>query len=313
MKISPTWARRIQAALVGAIAGSMIAVVLKLREQIIDYPWDFQPAYLVLSTTLVVIATLYWAIFWAWMLKRMYGSQASLVQTANIYIYGNTAKYLPGSVWNYFARGYLGTRIGIPASSVWIVSLYEILLALFTGAAVYLLSLGFPHQHQPAFSIEWVGLVTVGLFLSLSPPAIQLAISLAGRILKRSSEGIRMRYSYLDYLTYTSFSFFTWVLVGAGFYLLVRSVIPLPFYQLPEFAGLWGLAVVISLASIGIPQGIGIKEGVLVLAMAASMPVPAAVGIAVLSRIWTIACEVISTGLWWLFGAIGGRIIPKNY
>jgi len=294
------WIGRLQAALVGLIIGSIIALLIRLWDQIQRIPWRFNGWYLSLSVVLLVMGIVGWAIVWSWMLQRLGKQRLPLRETASVYIYGNAAKYVPGAVWNYFARVYLGQRQGVEMRRMWIANLIEILVSLCTGLILYGGSLLWPHIHRPFLPKQLIVILITALLAVISPPVLHVLDSSVRKLYGQSSQHEPVLLSWSNLVAYVVFSCITWLLIGLAFYFLVQSVYRLPLDYLPEAIGVWSLSVVAGLAAIGIPQGLGVKEGILVMAMNAVVPLPVALSISVLSRVWLIVCDLVATLSWWL-------------
>jgi uncharacterized membrane protein YbhN (UPF0104 family) len=295
------WIGRLQAAFVGLIVGSITVLLIRLWGQIRRIPWRFNGLHLSLSVVLLVTGIVSWAIVWSWMLQQLGKRRLPLRETASVYIYGNAAKYVPGAIWNYFARVYLGQRQGMEVRQMWIANLIEILVSLCTGLILYGGSLLWPHIHRSLLPKQLIVTLITALLAVVSPPALRVLDSLVRRLQRQGgSQHQPILLSWGSFARYILFSCITWLLIGLAFYFLVQSVYPLPLNYLPEAIGVWSLSVVVGLAAVGIPQGLGVKEGILVMAMNAIVPLPVALSISVLSRVWLIACDLVATLAWWL-------------
>jgi hypothetical protein len=78
----------------------------------------------------------------------------------------------------------------------------------------------------------------------------------------------------------------------------VLSVYPAQNFHAVELVGGWLFSFVAGLLAIGVPQGIGVRDGILVLFLSASMPLPAAIALATLSRLWLIIGDFVTPLVW---------------
>jgi uncharacterized membrane protein YbhN (UPF0104 family) len=315
IKILPrAWINRIQAAIVGAILGSIISVIIKLWSQIRVIQWHFDAGYLLISILISVFTIIEWAVVWSWMLQKMNRVPNSLHQIINIYIYGNISKYLPGSVWNYVARGYLGQKKGIGISKIGLASVIEIIVSINAGLFLYYVSLFWPHIHRSFLPMPYMLAGIVILLITISPPIIKLIDSIQWKIRRRIPEDKpSFEFNWIIYTVYILFSYQVWLFIGIAFFLLIMSIHPLTTQFLPEAIGVWSFSVIVGLIAIGIPQGLGVKEGILTLALQAVVPLPVALSISIFSRFWLITCELLATFLWWGFDRLLPRILRKGY
>lgn len=295
------WIGRLQAALVGLIAGSIVTLLIRLWGQIQQIQWRFNGWYLSLSIVLVVMGIVGWAIVWSWMLQQLGQQRLSLRETIRVYIYSNAAKYAPGAVWNYFARVYLGQKQGVKARRMWTANLIEVVVSLCTGLILYTGSLLWPHVHHPFLTKQQLVILTTILLAVTSPPVLHMLDLLIRKLQRQQNfQHQPVILSWGSFVGYVAFSCITWLLIGLAFYFLVQSIYPLPLSYLPEAIGVWSLSVIVGLAAIGIPQGLGVKEGILVVALNAIVSMPVAISISVISRFWLIACDLIAMLSWWL-------------
>jgi len=312
--ISQAWINRIQAGIVGAILGSIISVIIKLWGPIQAIQWHFEGRYLGLSIFLVIATVIEWAVVWSWMVQKMSDEPTSLHQIINIYMYGNLSKYLPGSVWNYVARGYLGHKRGIGVRRVGFASLIEIVVSIATGLLLYAGSLIWPHIHQPFLS-QWILFaIFLILMLAISPPAIRRLDPIINKIRKKApntSPPVQLNWKY--FTIYNLLSWQVWLVIGIAFFLLAMSIYPLSLRQMPEVIGGFSFSIIVGLIAIGIPQGLGVREGVLTLSLQALVPLPVALSISLFSRFWLVLCELLATLLWWGFDRLSPGILRKDY
>ncbi len=301
------WLNRLQAALTGLVAGSIIWTVSTLWQRISQIQWHLQWAPLAVAVVLLVASLIGWAFAWSWMLGNLEGQAIPLWASARFYIYANAAKYIPGSVWNFFARAYLGGRAGRRPRTIWTATLFEFAAGIFTGLLLYAVSLIWPHTHPALLSpvLAW-GLPALLLIL-ISPPVINRLAN----VLKKNGPAIRLKSS--TFLIYLFLSIGTWVLIGSAFWLFLTSLDPaISTAFLPEAIGLWSIAVAAGMAAVGFPQGIGVKEAVLVFGLGFSMPLSQAVSVALLSRAWIIAGDLLALATWWIADRIYLRLNPNQ-
>lgn len=300
-RLSTSTLRRIQAAAVGVIVGSIWTVLIRMWDQLARIRWQFNGYYLLVSMLLVVVTIWVWAWVWAWMLRQLGQEQVPLRQMAGVYIYSNAAKYVPGSIWNYIARSYLGSRQGLATHRIWVAIFVEIACAVFTGLSLYGISLFWPHSHAPLLPLRATLISAAAVLCSILPPVLGKLVKLVPSLWQANGfQPHSIRLTWVTQISFALMSLLVWTVVGTAFFFLIQSVYPLPRSTLPETIGIWSFSVVISLLAIGIPQGIGVKEGILVIMLSALMPLPVAITISIISRAWTVICELVSVVVWWL-------------
>lgn len=300
--------RRVQVAVAGVVLGSIATLLFRLWGQIASIRWQFNGGYLFASVILVVGALIGWAWVWAWMLRRLSKHPIPLLNIVRIYLYTNAAKYIPGSIWNYAARSYL-TQQGFSLQRIWTASFIEFVCALFTGLCLYSASLVWTHQHQPFISPVISLALTIGLLACFSPPVLARILRVVSvfRCTKELSPHL-INFQWSTYVIFSLTSVIVWAGIGLAFFWLITSVYPLAYTHLPEVVGVWSLSVVISLLAIGIPQGFGVKEGILTIGLSTLVPFPIAFSVAFVARVWIIMCDLLSLALYWILEKLIMRV-----
>jgi uncharacterized membrane protein YbhN (UPF0104 family) len=74
-------------------------------------------------------------------------------------------------------------------------------------------------------------------------------------------------------------------------------VMLLPSSALPSLIGAWSFSATVGLVSLFAPYGLGVKEGILTLLLSMYMPTGTAAAVAILSRVWSISGDLLSTAL----------------
>jgi hypothetical protein len=132
----------------------------------------------------------------------------------------------------------------------------------------------------------------VSFFLIL-PPVFNRLTSLISRWFHHP-----VNYSMLLYRDMTQFllwGILMHILIGSAFYLFVTSVVQLPSETFPHVIAMWSFSAMVGLISFFAPYGLGVRESTLVLLLSAHMPVGLAIAVALLSRLWTVIGDVLSS------------------
>jgi hypothetical protein len=282
----------------GIAIGFGIVIFSSYWREIGVVQWQVNPLTFLASLFVLVSALSGWAWVWAWLVQQLGAPNASLFRLAAMMIQSNMTKYLPGALWNYFARSYFGHSEAVGQKSIWLANLLEIIAAIGTGFLLYGASLLWPHRHEPivpAATAIFLGLLS---FACGSPSALALVFRAAGTLPRLSHLNSWPSLSWADYFLLLVSSLLTWLWVGGGFWLLVLSVYPAQNFHAVELVGGWLFSFVAGLLAIGVPQGIGVRDGILVLFLSASMPLPAAIALATLSRLWLIIGDFVTPLVW---------------
>ena len=316
--------RVVQLVVFALIAVFLVAAVQKSWTQLSDYHWDVQWGLLVVAFALFALQELSYALIWRIILARL-GSKLDIVSSERIYLSAEFVRYIPGNVWHVITRVLMAERRGVPKAIGLASMVVELATKIISAALVFAISLFFWPDVTHLFSnfngaqgevILGVGVVGVPLLLlGLHPRILQWALNKGLRMLKR--EPVTLTLSYLDILLITSYWSLSWVLAGAGFYLLVLSIIsaPLPATALLIAIGINALGWDVGFLAFLTPSGVGFREAAIVALLLLSGLVPAGVAaaglalvIAVIARLLTTGSELICVSLAYL--ARGGTPLP---
>ncbi|MDO9392339.1 MAG: lysylphosphatidylglycerol synthase domain-containing protein [bacterium] len=227
---------------------------------------------------------------WQIILKGL-GTKMSFTKSWWVITGSFLAKYIPGHVWAVGGRMILCKAEGIPekiSGTAMVIEMMVLLLGSLLAAIIcipFLLLKGIP---------SWVWLLTIptGLLMALlfSPMVIVLLRWVAKVFLKRevalSVDYAKIRMASVIYL-------FSAIIQGTAFYLLIRTVYPISIIYLPGVIGLYNGAWAVGFLSLITPSGLGVREGALVFLLKYYIPVPLAVIISILARLWFIVFEVV--------------------
>ncbi len=290
-----TWFRWVQVIVAVLVGCSILYTVIRYWDQLIHYDRPINWYFILAALGIITISIYWWAFVWSHLLNHLNRSAISLKDSINLYIQSNITKYIPGFIWNYVSRSVIGKKIGYGQQSIWIANIYDYGVGILTGSVLYLVSLFLPHFHTQLFPIEAVSIFIIFCLILLSPMAINFIYRLV-RHTKRSTHLINLRQLIVYFLS----SLLTWLMVGSGFWLLIKGLaLQIQTSYIPEAIGTWSITVVVSMLMIFFPQGWGIKEALLVFFLSFLVPIPQAITIALASRFWVMAGDILSYASWW--------------
>lgn len=204
-----------------------------------------------------------------------------------IWFLSQAGRYVPGGVWSYVGRFYLGqsemAQEAIVASMV-----LETGLRVVSEVLVFLLSLPFwTDTGFLSMKIVFLLIGGVGLSLLLLHPALLERLS-GMALLQRVGlspvdlSGLR----YRNVLVLLAYYILTVIVVGGSFYLLVVALYPVPVRLLPALTGSLAASVVLGFLVPLAPNGWGVREGMLAFLLSQMMPSSVAIVISAAARIW---------------------------
>jgi uncharacterized membrane protein YbhN (UPF0104 family) len=254
---------------------------------------DVRYGLLLASLAALVPVLLLISLRWGLTLRAM-GVAIGWWTSIRIWFVSQAGRYLPGGVWSYVGRFYLG-RAEMTADAAVTSMVLETGLRVASEIIVFLASL--PFWSDLGFlgrGLPLVLAIAVGLGLILLHPALLGRLSRA-TLLRRLGLGpvdlSRLRYrSVLALLVYYVM---TVLLTGGAFYLLVVALYPLPADLLPVLTGSLAASVVLGFLVPLSPNGWGVREGMLVFLLSRTMPLPVAVVVSAAARVWLSCGEAI--------------------
>lgn len=267
-------------------------------DEVRGYEWRFDPAYLLVS---IVLIGLYYLQQWGGWRLVMRSFEDPLARAESMHIWYSTilGRYVPGSVAMVAGRVSLCPKRGIPASTTFASIVYENALILVAALLITAASVPF----WPAFRHEGYALLVAALApvcLALLHPAIfgRLSNYLLARIGRPPLEATL---SYRRVLVLLPYYLMGWALLGLGFAALAASVAQVGPGDLALLVGGYAFAWEVGFLSLVAPSGIGVKEGTLTAVSGLAFPIPVAVALAALSRLWQTLAELTAATLAWAF------------
>lgn len=261
----------------------------------------------VLSFLLVLAGLALGTISWIAILNGL-GEKVPFLRAAQILLVGQLGKYVPGSVWSYVMQMELGRQYNVSRPRVLITALYSagvgVVASLILGAlAVPLLS-----QEQP--ELLWLfALLPIGL-VCLHPAVMTWLASLVLKLFRRPPLDHRVRLSTVLIALGTSIG--SYVCYGLHLTLLVNSLADPDPGTIVLLTGAMAIGFSLSLFAFILPSGIGVREAVLIAAMASLVTIPQAAAVSAVSRMMFTLGDVAAAGIAVLFVIIMRRRLREE-
>lgn len=306
MGLFKRYKRVVQAAVLLLIVGSVAALISKEWAQLTTYDWRLQWGLLVAGFALMVAQELSFGFIWRSILARM-GSRLDLVSSQRIYLGAEFVRYIPGNVWHVITRVLWAEQRGVPKTIGFASMVVELATKIVSAALVFAVSLLFWPDTQALTArvpLSHGVLVTAGavllplLLLGLYPPVLRGVLNFGLKKLGR--EPVQFSLSYRDMLLITLYWSLSWVVAGAGFYLLVRSMVATPLAVTPAVGiilaiGIYAIGWDIGFLSFLTPSGVGFREAALVILLTTSL-LPATAANLALATVIAIVARLLATG-----------------
>jgi glycosyltransferase 2 family protein len=218
---------------------------------------------------------------------RELGWNVGAAAASKIYLLGQLGKYVPGSVWALFFQMELARRTGVPRSRAITAALVAVVINLATGLAIGLLVVP-----RVAESTVW-GYLAVALLLvlfvgSLVPPVLNRLVALLLRVTRRP--GLERGVTWIGVLVGSGWSLVSWAAYGTSLWVLAVAAGAPAGASFPLCLAGVSLAMTTGFLVIVAPSGIGVREAVLVAALAPVLSGSAALAVALVLRlVFTVA------------------------
>jgi uncharacterized membrane protein YbhN (UPF0104 family) len=236
---------------------------------------------LVLSELLVLAGLGASVLVWQRSLREL-GSSVRVADASKIYLIGQLGKYLPGSVWAFFAQMELARKAGAPRSRSFAASVVAVCINLVTGLAVGTLVIP-SVAHGEAWRYAALVALFVVVIAGLSPPVLTRLVDLLMHLVKRPP--LERAVSWNGMLVGSGWSLGSWIAYGLSLWILAVAVGAPAGKSLPLcFAGV-ALAMTAGFVIVVAPSGIGVREAVLVAALAPVLTSSAALAVALVLRL----------------------------
>ena len=261
--------------------------------QLLELPWSVDFRYLITSLPV------YWAALGIAILNwnsivRSLGVGLGLRRNMKLYCFANLTKQLPTIFWFVGTRVLLYEREGVSKVVTSTGVMLELLLLTLSNAAVCLLILpALPTLQAPPKILALI--LFLPLLLVAARP--QLLIRLANALLSRlGKDPLEVGLRWQQMVTWCTLYSLTWVLGGVYLYLLVMAVSPAIAPTPLQIIAAWAFSGLASKLRFVLPVGLAWGEVSLAYLLSLFMPLPTAVLITVLSRIWL----ALNEGSWFL-------------
>jgi glycosyltransferase 2 family protein len=263
-----------------ALLGCGLALVAE-RDQVADAFSQLRPIVVAQALVFVTVGTACTLLAWRALLAD-FGSPLPLRPAARIFFLAQLGKYLPGSVWPVLAQMDLGRDHGVPPRRSATVAVLSMALSVGTALVVAAGLLPFGAAEalwRYGWALAVVPLLVVALHPRVLTPLLNWVFRALGRPPLEQSPTVR------GIGAASGWMLLAWVAYGAQLALLVRALGGTGLSAALTSAGAFALAWAVGFLVVVAPAGAGVREAVLVLALAPVLPAGSALLVALVSRV----------------------------
>lgn len=237
------------------------------------HPWNLKSRNVVLLIGFLSVVYLVNATSWHFLMKA-FGVNLSYLKNLKIWLFSNTARLIPGTIWQYGSRMVLASNEGVDKKTITSALFIELFFVLSLGALV------------TAFGIIWWNLqIPIDLkLLAILFCALTLLILFISKITK-----IRLNYKWTP-LLFISY-FLQFVIDGSVLFFLSSSAVEISFNLYPVFISIFAVSWLLGYLSFLAPAGLGIQEISIATLLSFYMPFPVASIVAISFRLVLLVSE----------------------
>ena len=284
--------RWLTVAVLAVVAGFFVATLAARWNDVISLKWRLEPGLFVLATVLLALSYGLVACLWGVALGRAAGTR--VVAGARIWFLSNLARYVPGNVWSYVGAVELARREGVARrTTLAVMALTQVLsvgVAVAAGLPVLLAERA--RLGRPAL----LGALVVAAGAALAALFRRRLLDLARRRLPGLDPADLTPSAGTVVLLVAGYALY-WAVTGLAFAALVASLYPLAPGDVPLVVAAYAAAYAAGFLALLTPAGLGVREGVLVVALAPVLPAGPALVVALLSRVWMMLVELAGAGI----------------
>lgn len=257
----------------------------------------FALGYLI-AATIFATAFRYWGVvIWRYILNDLGASGLPrFVVMAHVYAKAWMGRYIPGTVTWIAGKVYMASSHGISKSRLAISSLLEGGMQIIAVMVVSMLLLGFDARLNviPPLYKGLMVLCALCLLVILTPAIFNRIVGIAFRILRgKAVHGellINGKSVIRSFFLYAAGSF----ILGLAEFFITRTIDPtIPWHDFWFIVGAFNIAGALGMLAIGVPSGLGVRDGAILLLLSAIMPKEVALAVTVTSRLWIAFADVI--------------------
>jgi uncharacterized membrane protein YbhN (UPF0104 family) len=252
------------------------------------YQWQFKYGLLAVSFGLVFLNFLFFIQIWRSLLQKL-SSKLPFKKAFKIWFYSNLGKYVPGKIWSVMGMVYMCEKEGIPKAATLSSAILNQLLNIIGGLILVLILSGTKFLRGMS-KLYYLPLILV-FVISLYPRVMEKILNWGLKKLKK--EPVKVNLSFKENLFFTLLFMLAWGVYGVAFNIFILSLTDSSFNLWPFLTSIFAFSYILGFLSIFVPGGLGVREGILVYYLSSYFPLPVAALIALLSRLWMTAAEVL--------------------
>jgi glycosyltransferase 2 family protein len=291
---SPKARLAFQWGIAAVIFAFLVVFVLRQWNDLPDFDWHFQPAWLALSGLATFVFYAWQCAMWRRILRAL-GQELEPRLARAIWGKSILARYVPTNALMVVGRIVMADRAGVPKRVCLASIVYELGLGFGTAVMVgayFVIEL--PElQDQPA---RYAVLVLIPAVLAVLHPRVYLP--LANFMLRKlGREPLPRALPFGRVLEFAISYTGSWAAIGVAVYAFSKALHPVDAADFLYIAAAYPVAFCVAVLTFIVPSGLGTRDAALAIAIAAVLPNAVATAIAVAFRIFQTLVELLFVGL----------------
>jgi uncharacterized membrane protein YbhN (UPF0104 family) len=302
----PPWRRIAGVLLVAATVWWLGRLIAENWSELRRFEWRAHPLLLAASVAAHVAVLAFGVWVWSRVLRHFEHPPVRLGTLQRIWFLSNLARYVPGKVFQFNAVAQLSRGAGLSGAVLLTSMLMHTGITLLSSAVVAAWTVA--GGMAPGVHPLWPRLAsTVIAVLAVHPALLNRLLAVIPRLLKK--DVIRWNARWRDGIALLALSVVNWLLYGAAYQLFMAALADVPWRLAPQMAGVNALSFLVGYVS-PLPGGAGLRELSMTYLLRPYLPDGVAAVLAIASRLWTVAAELLGGGLVLLL--FRARAFPKS-
>jgi glycosyltransferase 2 family protein len=300
-----SWRRILGYIVAFAALGSLGIVLMRSWDDVVKsgFKFEFDVPPLIVSLVLLIVARGFAVEAWRRILISL-GEHFSFGFGARVWFLSNLTRYIPGNVWQVATMMVMVEQRGVSKTNALLSQVLYTALALAIAGLVGLMFI-FTRPDLfaailPASIASFAPVIAALAFVALVivfalPITHRRIVAITARLMHRDI--MAPAPTFVRGLVPPLFSWMMWLTNGVAFYLFIASITPLALGNIFAFIAMNAAAYWIGYVSFLTPSGLGVREGMLALMLSTFFPMPIAVALSLVTRLWTTAGELLGASL----------------
>lgn len=266
-------------------------IVVRQWDALVAFPWRLHPIYLFLALGFHSIALGVTFVVWHLMVAKL-ADFGNLRVNFRFYYLSTLAKRIPSAVWYVGGRIGMYQQVNVPIASVANVIVLEPTILGLSGVLTLLCLMPFYSELPTRRIFPVAGAGIVGLIILLMRP--QLLADLTNWLLSRfgASRLVQVPTRY-DLMVWLAIYVLPWLFAGVSMHYAIRAFTQDIHIRLVDAIGISTVAMLVSLVSMILPGGMGLKELTAGALLTPWMPFTSALVVTIAYRLMQTINEII--------------------